>query len=229
MQRRDDGVKNQGREANVQGSQRAKVPPHQTWLRQVPNQPVTSSRKGKYEMDYTIWVSYRRPSAKTTQAVIDDIEQIIAQSEADLDVTRVDEQITVNAKPPNSYDEFKWPFGPDTADNENRRDNGRAKPHGQFYDIDREQYGTVMFAVILAIKHHLPHAVIDTNDCVQLNDARHDIANRIHARGCRSVVELMGKMKGNEFSPCHQRGMDVYRQTFPKRMIEKLLPWQPVI
>ena len=178
-------------------------------------------------MGYTNQASYWTPSPETTQAVIEDIQQLVSQSRAAIDFTQLDGQFKINGKRPHDYDEFTWPESPVPPGDYTPQ----ACPtwHVVYCKTDRNKYDMVVFAALLAIKHHVPDAEISTDDSIDLESATYDIRHRQYSRGCRSIVELLQKMHMNEFSPQHQLGLKLYERTFPDRDLQQTIPWEPVI
>ena len=176
-----------------------------------------------YTNNYYCWT----PSPEQTQAVINDIEQLTAQSGAALHITRLDGKIEFNGTRQHSADTFEWPPSPVPPESNAYLDHPEWLT---FYcKTDRRKYDMVVFAALLAIKHHVPNAMVETDDYIDLASAVYDIRHRQYSRGSHSVVELLQKTHMNEFSPQHQRGLKLYEQTFPERAAEQTIPWQPVI
>ena len=175
-----------------------------------------------YTNTYRCWT----PSPEQAQAVINDIEQLMAQSGVSLDVTRLDGKIKLNGARQHGAEIFEWPASPTPPDDTSYLE----QPEWLvvYCKTYRRKYDMVVLAALLSIKHHVPDATIDTDDTVDLAAATYDIQHRQHSRGCRSIAELLQKMQWNEFSKMHQKGINLYRKTFPDRPLEKLLPWQPI-
>ena len=178
-------------------------------------------------MGYTNSYYYWTPSPETAQAVIDDIELLIANSDTALEVIREPGQIALNGARQHGADFFEWPKSPAPPGNTAHID--YPERHWDFCKTYRKKYDKVVFAALLSIKHHMPDAVILSGDAVELYDASNDAQPPPSLGKYRSVVDQLQKMRWNEFSKMHQKGIDLYQKTFPGRPITNLLPWQPVI
>ena len=178
-------------------------------------------------MGYTNTYICSSPTYEETQAVIDDIELLIANSGAALTVTREPGQIVLNGARQHGAEIFKWPPSRGPSENTNYLD--YPERITVYCKTCRRKYDMVVFATLLAIKHHIPEAEISTDDSIDLESATYNIRHRQYSRGCQSVVELLQKTRMNEFSPQHQRGLELYKRTFPDRADQQTIPWEPVV
>ena len=175
-------------------------------------------------MGYTNRFKHRPPTADETQAVIEDIKTLIRNSGTAMTVATGPGQISINGRRPHDTQVFQWPItttppGADTPDDETRT---------HYCKTERKKYDMVVLAALLTIKHHIPDAEIATDDCCELKDLHWTMLNDGCARDCNSIVELLMKMRWNEFSKQHQRGADLYQRTFPERNIADVRPWPTV-
>ena len=178
-------------------------------------------------MGYTNSYHYWTPSPDTAQAVIDDIELLIANSDTALKVIREPGKIVLNGARQHGADFFEWPKSPVPPGNTAHLD--YPERHRDFCKTYRKKYDKVVFAALLSIKHHLPEAMISTDDTRELDTPTGDAQPPPYLGRHHSIVDQLQNMRWNEFSKMHQKGIDLYEKTFPGRPIADLLPWQPVI
>ena len=174
-------------------------------------------------MGYTNHITYAAPNPQQAEGVIADIEALIANCDAALDVQRGEGWISLNEVRPREAEFFRWPL----TDPDHRWDENRGIYHDHC-KTERQGYDAVVLAAMLAVKHHLPETVISSDDAHDPTDLLYDIRDPSSNRGCRSIVELIVKMRWNEFSPQHQGAVALHRRTFPDRDLEALLPWRAV-
>ena len=177
-------------------------------------------------MGYTNTYICSTPTHEEAQAVIDDIELLVANSGAALKVTREPGQIVLNGARQHGAETFEWP--PSRVQTKKNAYLEHPERLTVYCKTNRRKYDMVVFAALLSIKHHLPDAEISTDNSMPLESATYNIRHRQYSRGCHSIVELLQKMKMNEFSPQHQRGLELYEQTFPDRADQQAIPWEPV-
>ena len=178
-------------------------------------------------MGYTNSYYYWTPSPDTAQAVIDDIELLIANSDTALEVIREPGKIALNGAQQHGADFFEWPKSPVPSWNTAYLD--YPEQHWDCCKTSRKKYDKVVFAALLSIKHHLPDAVIHTDDTRKLDTPTGGAQLPPCLGRYHSIVGQIVNMKLNEFGKMHQKGIELYQKTFPDRPIAELLPWQPVI
>ena len=119
-------------------------------------------------MGYTNSYQYWTPSPETTQAVIEDIQLLVANSGTALKVIREPGQIVLNGARQHGADYFEWPKSPVPPGNTDYLD--YPEQHWDFCKTKRKKYDKVVFAALLSIKHHIPDANILSGDVVELHD-----------------------------------------------------------